>query len=82
MVEIRQPFFIGSEGVDNNPYPTGRHFIWPSSSVKRYNIKPMSISEDFNDITASDNVPIDFKITFKESEVLKCLDLMKYGFCW
>jgi len=64
MVEISQPYMFGDGGVKPHPYPAGRHFIWPSSSVVRYNIKPIKHREVFEDITASDNVPIDFSTTF------------------
>lgn len=64
MVETRQPYFLGDDGVNPTPFPTGRHFIWPSSSVKHYDIRPQKHVEKFVDITASDNVPIDFSATF------------------
>ncbi|RLF86930.1 hypothetical protein DRN34_02750 [Thermococci archaeon] len=64
MVEVRQPYFLGKGGTNPEPFPTGRHFIWPSSTTFGYNIKPFMEKEQFNDITASDNVPIDFGTTF------------------
>jgi len=59
-VLIYQPWILGHGGVDSFPITTGLTWIVWSTSVVRYNIKPMKATESFEDITASDNVAIDF----------------------
>lgn len=63
-VETRKPILFGTGGTNPVTYATGRHFIWPSSQFDRVSLKPFSYNENFIDINASDNVPIDFKATF------------------
>ncbi|MCK5020119.1 MAG: hypothetical protein KAS32_23900 [Candidatus Peribacteraceae bacterium] len=59
-VMIMKPWFFGHGGVESEPLTTGLTWTVWSTSVARYNIKPMKATESFKDITASDNVAIDF----------------------
>ena len=59
-VLIYQPVIFGHGGVDTNAVSTGRIWtVWTTDMV-RYNIKPVKITEKFVDLTANDNVAIDF----------------------
>ena len=75
-VMIYQPYIFGSGGVDPDPIKTGAVWTSWSTAVKRYNIKPVKYKETFIDLTASDNVAIDFdfyltlKIKDKQSPLL------------
>lgn len=55
-----KPWIFGHGGVDQEPIKTGAVYTVWSTSVNRYNIKPVQYSESFVDLTASDNVAIDF----------------------
>jgi len=55
-----KPWIFGHGGVDDNPITTGAVYTVWSTSVDRYNIKPKQYTENFVDLTASDNVAIDF----------------------
>lgn len=55
-----KPWIFGHGGVDSNPIKTGAIWTVWSTSVNRYNIKPKKITETFIDLTAKDNVAIDF----------------------
>jgi len=55
-----KPWIFGHGGVDEDPISTGAIYTVWSTSVNRYNIKPMQYTEQFIDLTASDNVAIDF----------------------
>jgi len=57
-----QPYIFGSGGVDNNPIVAGAIWTALSTKVDRYNIKPVKHKERFIDLTASDNVAIDFDV--------------------
>lgn len=59
-VLIYKPWVFGSGGVDNTPIETGLTWTVWSTSVARYDIKPVKITEKFIDLTAKDNVAIDF----------------------
>lgn len=55
-----KPWIFGHGGVDNVALTTGAIWTVWSTSVDRYNIKPVKVTEKFIDLTASDNVAIDF----------------------
>ena len=57
-----QPYLIGSGGVDKSPIESGAIWTAISTKVDRYNIKPVKVAENFVDLTASDNVAIDFDV--------------------
>ena len=57
-----QPYFFGSGGVDSEPIAAGSAWVAISTSVDRYNVKPVKHKESFIDLTASDNVAIDFDV--------------------
>ena len=59
-VLIEQPWFFGHGGVVDTPVKTGQIWTVWSTSVVRYNVKPVKYKERFVDLTASDNVAIDF----------------------
>lgn len=55
-----QPYFFGSGGVDPQPLQAGAAWTAMSTKVDRYDMKPIKVKERFIDLTASDNVAIDF----------------------
>lgn len=57
-----KPYIFGSDGVDSDPISAGAVLTVWSTSVDRYNIKPEKKKETFVDLTASDNVAIDFDV--------------------
>lgn len=59
-VVIKKPWFFGSGGVSKDPIETGLAWVMWTTDVVSYNIKPEKIGENFIDLTASDNVAIDF----------------------
>ena len=59
-VMTKQPYLVGSGGVDSNPIVSGAVWTVWSTKVDRYNVKPVKYQERFIDLTASDNVAIDF----------------------
>ncbi len=59
-VLVYKPWIFGHGGVDETPVKTGATYTAWSTSVIRYNIKPLQFTENFVDLTASDNVAIDF----------------------
>lgn len=59
-VLIKKPWIFGHGGVVEKPIRTGLVWTVWTTEVARYNIKPMKATEKFVDITASDNVAIDF----------------------
>lgn len=59
-VLVYKPWVFGHGGVDPVPVTTGLAWTVWSTEVVRYNNKPMKATESFEDITASDNVAIDF----------------------
>ncbi len=61
-VLIYKPYVFGHGGVDSSPVSTGAVWTVWSTSVARYNIKPAKYTEKFIDLTASDNVAIDFNV--------------------
>jgi regulator of protease activity HflC (stomatin/prohibitin superfamily) len=61
-VLIYKPYFFGHGGVDPTPVKTGATWTAWSTSVERYNVKPLKKQESFIDLTASDNVAIDFDV--------------------
>lgn len=61
-VMVYKPYFLGHGGVDEDPIKTGATWTALSTQVARYNIKPEIAKEHFQDLTASDNVAIDFDV--------------------
>lgn len=59
-VMIAKPYFFGHGGVLANPITAGLEWTAATTDVIRYNIKPVRYDEPFVDLTASDNVAIDF----------------------
>lgn len=57
-----QPWFFGHGGVDRDAVKTGATWTSWSTAVDRYNVKPEKVKERFIDLTASDNVAIDFDV--------------------
>lgn len=61
-VVVQKPYIFGNDGVDMEPLYTGRHFIWPSEELVKYNAAPETVPEEFKDLPSSDNVQMDFRI--------------------
>lgn len=69
-VLITKPWFFGHGGVEKEPIKTGLTWTAFSTQVERVNVKPFSITEQFDDLITIDNNPVDFSIniTFKHME--------------
>ena len=69
-VLIKKPWFLGHGGVEPEPIKTGLTWTAFSTSVERVNVKPFSITEQFDDLITIDNNPVDFSVnmTFKHIE--------------
>ena len=61
-VLIKRPYFFGSSGVE--VLPPDLYYIALSSSVEMVEVKPIKVTEEFDDLTTKDNVPVDFTINF------------------
>jgi regulator of protease activity HflC (stomatin/prohibitin superfamily) len=59
-VVIKKPWIFGHGGVSDEPIQTGLSWTAWSTQVQLYNVKPVKRQEHFIDLTASDNVAIDF----------------------
>lgn len=59
-VMTKQPYIFGTGGVVDKPIISGAVWTALSTVVDRYNVKPVKYKEHFIDLTASDNVAIDF----------------------
>jgi len=59
-VMIAKPYVFGSGGVYSKPIEAGLTWTAMSTEVVRYDVKPVKFKERFVDLTASDNVAIDF----------------------
>ena len=57
-----KPYIFGRGGVDIDPIKAGAIWTVWSTDVDRYDIKPIKYKEHFIDLTASDNVAIDFDV--------------------
>lgn len=69
-VLVKKPWFLGHGGVEPEPIKTGLTWTAFSTSVERVDIKPFSITEQFDDLITIDNNPVDFSVnmTFKHIE--------------
>jgi len=83
-VLIKQPWIFGHGGVDPVAVKTGLVWTAFSTSVERYNIKPLKYREAFVDLTASDNVAIDFDsyLTLQIKEGESPFIHENYGVAW
>jgi regulator of protease activity HflC (stomatin/prohibitin superfamily) len=59
-VLIKKPWIFGHGGVEKNPVSTGNVWCVWSTSSETFNIKPVQLTEKFDDVITSDNVPVDF----------------------
>ena len=59
-VMIYKPYIFGKGGVDETPIKAGAVWTVWSTEVERYSVMPVKYQEVFEDLTASDNVAIDF----------------------
>jgi len=67
---IYKPWIFGGGGVGDEPIQTGLTWTVWSTEVERYNLKPMKVAEAFVDLTATDNVAIDFN-TYLTLQILE-----------
>ncbi len=59
-VLIYKPWFFGHGSIDDDAVGTGLTWCFWSTSSETFNLKPMKITEKFDDLITSDNVPVDF----------------------
>lgn len=83
-VQVDRPFIFGDSGVNSQVLKTGRNFVWPSTDTEEYNLKPFDKTETFVDITASDNVAIDFTVSMVFQHIAGQTPLLheKFGKDW
>ena len=63
-VIIKKPWFFGHGGISEIPITTGLTWcVWSTSSAV-FNLKPVKLTETFDDLITSDNVPVDFAVYF------------------
>ncbi len=60
-VQVDQPWFFGTPGVEAQPRNTGTHWLWWTSHLVEYDVRPQQFNEKFNDLVTADNVPVDFR---------------------
>lgn len=60
-VQVDQPWFFGTPGVEPQPRATGTHWLWWTSHLVEYDIRPQQFNEKFDDLVTADNVPVDFR---------------------
>lgn len=60
-VQVDQPWFWGHEGVREEPRTVGTHWLWFTSKLVEYDIRPQRANEKFNDLLTQDNTPVDFR---------------------
>lgn len=65
-----KPIFFGHGGVEKDPIYTGMTFTAWTTSVDRYDIKPVQYTEEFDDLITADNNPADFN-AYLELEIIK-----------
>ena len=74
-----QPWIFGHGGVDPEPISTGAIWTAWTTRVDRFPIVPIKMTERFTDLTASDNVAIDFDtyltLKIKKGETPKLREL-------
>jgi len=59
-VMVKKPWIFGSGGVDPEIYTTGLHWKFWSTEGYRVSITPWQVTEKFDNLITSDNVPVDF----------------------
>lgn len=64
-IYIKQPYLFGSDGVVQHSIKPGKHFVWPADELLAFDATPITITEPFNDIASSDNMPMDFRLHIK-----------------
>lgn len=69
-VVTKKPWIFGHGGIEKEPITTGMTWTAPSTSVDRYDIKPIQYDEVFDDLITADNNPVDFN-TYLELQIEK-----------
>jgi uncharacterized membrane protein YqiK len=59
-VLVRQPWFFGHGGVDDQPVRTGRVWVAPTTHAVIVNMQPQAFNRDFDDMNSRDGIPLDF----------------------
>ena len=59
-VLIYKPWIFGHGGIEKAPIETGLTWCVWSTSSEVFNMKPVQLTEEFDDVITSDNVPVDF----------------------
>lgn len=64
-VLVKKPMFFGHGGVDPEPVSTGSIWCVFTTEHKEFTITPVTITENFVNLTPSDNTPVDFSAYLK-----------------
>ena len=64
-VLTRYPIVFGSGGVVDSATPTGRNWVWITTTPTYVDIRPQQFSMAFEDIMSSDGVPLDFNAVIR-----------------
>lgn len=59
-VVVDKPYIFGSNKIRKVPLTAGRQYIWFSSDAVQVETKPIQHEEEFDDMTTSDNIYVDF----------------------
>jgi regulator of protease activity HflC (stomatin/prohibitin superfamily) len=61
-VAVNKPYFIGSEGINMEPFQVGRSWQWFSTDMVFVDSYAYTKDLVFDDLITSDNNPVDFKV--------------------
>lgn len=71
-VLVYQPYIFGHGGVEGEPVSTGAIWCWWTTDSKVFQITPITITEEFENLIPSDNTPVSFaayvKVQIKKGE--------------
>lgn len=65
LVFVDKPYFFGHEGVRDAPLKAGRELMFLTTSVYPVTVVPQSIQVNFDDLSSSDNILLDFGSTIQ-----------------
>ncbi len=84
VVFVKQPMFFGYEGVVDTPLKDGASWRVFTTKAISYDVKPIQYKQKFVDLTASDNVAIDFDtyLILKIADGKSPLLHSKFGIQW
>jgi regulator of protease activity HflC (stomatin/prohibitin superfamily) len=64
-VLVYKPYFFGHGGVDDTPVTTGATWCAWTTDHKEFQVTPITVTEEFNNMIPSDNTPVSFSAYLK-----------------